>query len=96
MNTVRHWATSCDKPRAQTIIPLTNIKTPVELYQGANFSGSLSSRLIANICPIKSNKQDLGVTGQSLEIGGVKVEKGSWIYADETGVLLSKVELEVN
>ena len=47
-------------------------------------------------CPIKSNKQDLGVTGKSLEIGGVKVEKGSWIYADETGVLLSKVELEVN
>ncbi|MEC8168813.1 MAG: ribonuclease E activity regulator RraA [Pseudomonadota bacterium] len=47
-------------------------------------------------CPIKSNKQDLGVTGQPLEIGGVKVEKGSWIYADETGVLLSKVELEVN
>ena len=44
-------------------------------------------------CPIKSNKQDLGVTGQSLEIGGAKVEKGSWIYADESGVLVSKVKL---
>ena len=56
LNTVGHWATACDKPRAQTIIPLTNIKTPVELYQGANFSGSLSKRFIAIICPIKSNK----------------------------------------
>ena len=68
----------------------------MELYQGANFSGSLSKRFIAINCPIKSNKQDIGITGQSLEIGGIKVEKGSWIYADETGVLLSKVELEVN
>jgi hypothetical protein len=65
MNIRAHCAKACDKPRAQTIIPLTNIKTPVELYQGANFSGSLSSRRIAIICPINSNKIKIENMGNS-------------------------------
>ena len=44
-------------------------------------------------CPVRSNKKNRGTLGQPIKIGGILVEEGSWIYADESGVLVSKVKL---
>ena len=45
-------------------------------------------------CPVRSNKENRGTLGQPIEIGGISVKEGSWIFADESGVLVSKVKLE--
>ena len=42
-------------------------------------------------CPVRSNKENRGTLGQPIEIGGISVKEGSWIFADESGVLVSKV-----
>ena len=44
-------------------------------------------------CPVRSNKKNKGTLGKPIKIGGILVEEGSWIYADESGVLVSKVKL---
>ena len=43
---------------------------------------------------MRSNKENRGTLGQPIEIGGVLVNEGSWIFADESGVLVSKIKLE--
>jgi regulator of ribonuclease activity A len=43
--------------------------------------------------PIKSNRQGLGEIDVDLEFGACKVSSGMWVYADETGVIVSKKEL---
>ena len=45
-------------------------------------------------CPVKSKKENRGILGQPIEIGDIIVKEGSWIYADESGVLVSDVKLE--
>lgn len=45
-------------------------------------------------CPVRSNKENRGALGHPIEIGGVLVNEGSWIFADESGVLVSKTKLE--
>ena len=43
-------------------------------------------------CP-EDNSKVKEILSQPIEIGGILVEEGSWIYADESGVLVSKVKL---
>ena len=45
-------------------------------------------------CPVRSNKENRGALGQPIEIGGILVKEDSWIYADESGVLVSEIKLE--
>ena len=44
-------------------------------------------------CPVRSHKKNRGTLGQPIKMGGILVEEGSWVYADESGVLVSKVKL---
>jgi regulator of ribonuclease activity A len=43
--------------------------------------------------PAKSSKAGLGSVDQAVEMGGVKIRPGDWIYCDEDGILVSPVEL---
>jgi regulator of ribonuclease activity A len=45
--------------------------------------------------PLKSDKAaaDQGVEGVEVEVLGVKVSEGDWVYADWDGVIVSKQEL---
>ena len=44
-------------------------------------------------CPVRSHKKNRGALGQPIKMGGILVEEGSWVYADESGVLVSKLKL---
>ena len=43
--------------------------------------------------PVKSSKDGLGKVGGPIEIGGVRIAPGNWIYADADGVLMSEDRL---
>ena len=43
--------------------------------------------------PVKSAKDGLGKVGGPVEMGGVRVTPGDWIYADADGVLMSAEKL---
>ncbi|MEL6627319.1 MAG: ribonuclease E activity regulator RraA [Bacteroidota bacterium] len=44
-------------------------------------------------CPVKSIKRNVGVEGESLCIDGTDIAPGTYVYADEDGVLLSAENL---
>ena len=46
--------------------------------------------------PKKSEKRDRGEIGINISFGGLLIESGSWAYADESGILISKDKLELN
>jgi regulator of RNase E activity RraA len=41
--------------------------------------------------PLKSSKRDLGLRDVAVNVAGVVVGPGDWVYADKDGVLVSKV-----
>ena len=43
--------------------------------------------------PAKSSKAGLGSVNQAVEVGGLMIHPGDWIYCDEDGILVSPVEL---
>lgn len=43
--------------------------------------------------PVKSAKDGLGKVGGTVELGGVRIAPGDWIYADADGVLMSTERL---
>ena len=43
--------------------------------------------------PVKSAKDGLGNVGGTVELGGVRIAPGNWIYADADGVLVSAEKL---
>ncbi|GGG60354.1 putative 4-hydroxy-4-methyl-2-oxoglutarate aldolase [Salipiger pallidus] len=43
--------------------------------------------------PVKSAKDGLGKVGGPVELGGVRIAPGDWIYADADGVLMSSEKL---
>ncbi|MEQ5869088.1 ribonuclease E activity regulator RraA [Sagittula sp. NFXS13] len=43
--------------------------------------------------PVKSAKDGLGKVGGTVELGGVRIAPGNWIYADADGVLMSAEKL---
>lgn len=43
--------------------------------------------------PVKSAKDGLGKVGGVVELGGVRIAPGNWIYADADGVLMSADKL---
>ncbi|KAG1364268.1 4-hydroxy-4-methyl-2-oxoglutarate aldolase [Cocos nucifera] len=45
--------------------------------------------------PLKSNKKGLGEKHESVNIGGMVIQEGEWLYADGDGILISKMELSV-
>ena len=45
--------------------------------------------------PIRSEKKNQGQLGIDITFGGVTFSRGNYIYADNNGLLLSKVELEL-
>ena len=47
-------------------------------------------------CPVRSKKENKGTLGQPVEIGSILVDEGFWVYADESGVLVSKTKLETS
>ena len=47
-------------------------------------------------CPVRSKKENKGTLGQPVEIGSILVDEGFWLYADESGVLVSKTKLETS
>lgn len=46
-----------------------------------------------NINPRKSQKKGLGERDVSVTFGGVTVQSGEWVYADEDGILVSNRQL---
>ena len=45
------------------------------------------------VVPVKTNKQGLGDRGHSLDLNGVTVAPGDWVYADRNGVLSAEEPL---
>lgn len=43
--------------------------------------------------PVKSNRQGAGARGIAIDMDGVAVQPGQWLYADETGILVSDEKL---
>lgn len=52
----------------------------------------LAVRALA-LCPMRTEKLGLGERGVSVEIAGVKISEGDWLYADEDGVVVSSKSL---
>ena len=46
--------------------------------------------------PKKSEKKDRGEIGININFGGVSIESGNWAYADESGILISKEQLDLD
>ena len=46
--------------------------------------------------PKKSEKKDRGEIGIKTDFGGVSIESGNWAYADESGILISKEQLDLD
>jgi regulator of ribonuclease activity A len=44
-------------------------------------------------CPVKTEKLGVGQRDIPIRIGGVDIEPGDYLYADNNGVLVSKVPL---
>ena len=47
-------------------------------------------------CPKKSEKKDRGEVGINIDFGGISIESGNWAYADESGILISKEQLDLD
>ncbi|MEJ2043059.1 MAG: ribonuclease E activity regulator RraA [Reinekea sp.] len=52
-------------------------------------------RAMASI-PVKSTRKDAGESGLEIDMDGVSVKPGMWLYADETGIVLSHEALTIN
>jgi regulator of ribonuclease activity A len=48
-----------------------------------------------NSIPIKSVRKGQGDAGIEIEMAGVSVTPGMWLYADETGIVLSHTQLDI-
>jgi regulator of ribonuclease activity A len=46
-----------------------------------------------NTNPLKSQKKGLGERDVSVTFGGVTIQPGEWVYADEDGILVSNQQL---
>ena len=44
----------------------------------------------------KSEKKDRGEIGIKINLGGISIESGNWAYADESGILVSKEQLDLD
>ena len=72
-------------------------------WQGLVINGAIrDSRCIGQMdialwalgtCPIKSNKRDQGAIDCELNIAGVVVRSGDWLYADEDGIAIAQTNL---
>lgn len=48
-----------------------------------------------NTNPLKSQKKGLGERDVSVTFGGVTIQPGEWVYADEDGILITNRQLEL-
>ncbi len=46
--------------------------------------------------PKKSEKKNRGEIGIKINLGGILIESGNWAYADESGILISKEQLDLD
>ncbi|MGL5757318.1 putative 4-hydroxy-4-methyl-2-oxoglutarate aldolase [Plesiomonas sp.] len=46
-------------------------------------------------CPMKTDKRGLGEHGISVDIQGIRIHPGDWLYADLNGIAISKTELNL-
>jgi len=46
--------------------------------------------------PKKSEKKDRGEIGINIKVGGISIKSGNWAYADESGILISKEQLDLD
>ena len=46
--------------------------------------------------PKKSEKRDRGEIGIKINLGGMSIESGNWAYADESGILISQEQLDLD
>ena len=46
--------------------------------------------------PKKSEKKDRGEIGIKINLGGISIESGNWAYADESGILISREQLDLD
>lgn len=44
-------------------------------------------------CPRKTDKRGVGERDVEIELGGVRIRPGDWLYADEDGVVLADTDL---
>ena len=44
----------------------------------------------------KVKKKDQGEIGINIKFGGISIESGNWAYADESGILISKEQLDLD
>ena len=44
--------------------------------------------------PVRSEKKNRGELGVEISFGGLKFSRGDFVYADNNGLLLSKVEIK--
>jgi regulator of ribonuclease activity A len=54
-----------------------------------------TSTPLAGTYPLKSSKRDKGLSDVPVNVAGVTVHPGDWVYADKDGVLVSKEELKL-
>ena len=45
-------------------------------------------------CPKRSKKNNKGEVGTTIEVQGVKIDQGFWVYADQNGILISTKKLD--
>ena len=45
-------------------------------------------------CPKRSKKNNKGEFGTTIEVQGVKIDQGFWVYADQNGILISPKKLD--
>ena len=46
--------------------------------------------------PKKSEKLDRGSFNEDIRIGDIQISSGQWVYADQNGVIISDVKLEID
>ncbi|AVQ88107.1 MAG: putative 4-hydroxy-4-methyl-2-oxoglutarate aldolase [Plesiomonas shigelloides] len=46
-------------------------------------------------CPVKTDKRGLGELGISVEIQGIRIHPGDWLYADLNGIAIAREELNL-
>ena len=42
------------------------------------------------LCPMKTEKRDLGVRGEPVSVAGAVIRRGDWVYADPDGVITAR------
>ncbi|MEZ8028768.1 ribonuclease activity regulator protein RraA [Enterovibrio norvegicus] len=70
----------------------------IVIFGAVRDAGALSTMALGvkalGVCPIKTEKLGAGNVGVTLDLGGVSIASGDYLYADLNGVMVSKVPVK--